>query len=179
MKRVIVLLAIVGMLADVGPAALIGWEAEDGSSFSGTVSARLGADFNPALSDAGALGGAYITSETDGGGGSPGTDARTVSYSIDFAEAGTYDLYARLGSFLRTDLDESGQVEISDLMYLSVAWLINDNAADIAPVLGDQIVDLQDFAALGLQWLKMPQTHYKRSNWILICSGPVPKQIRH
>lgn len=96
MKSVIVLLAIVGMFAGVGQAALIGWEAEDGSSFSGTVSATPGADFDPALSDAGALGGACITSETDGGGGSPGTDARTVSYSINFVEAGTYDLYARL-----------------------------------------------------------------------------------
>jgi len=65
----------------------------------------------------------------------------------------------RLGSFLRADLDKSGQVEISDLMYLSGAWLTNDNTADMAPVLGDHIVDLQDFAAFGLQWLKMPQTH--------------------
>jgi hypothetical protein len=29
----------------------------------------------------------------------------------------------------------------------------------MAPVLGDHIVDLQDFAAFGLQWLKMRQTH--------------------
>lgn len=97
MKRVIVLLAILGMLAGVGQAALIGWEAEDGSSFSGTVFATPGADFDPALSDAGALGGAYITTETDGlSSNTPGSDARTVSYSIDFVEAGTYDLYARL-----------------------------------------------------------------------------------
>ena len=46
-------------------AALIGFEAEDGSSNSTTVSATLGADFDPAISDAGALNGAYITSEGD------------------------------------------------------------------------------------------------------------------
>lgn len=97
MKRVIILLAIVGLLAGVGQTALIGWEAENGSSFSGTVSASLGADFDPALSDAGALGGAYITTETDSlSGTTPGSDARTVSYSIHFTEAGTYDLYARV-----------------------------------------------------------------------------------
>ncbi len=91
------MLVIVGMLAGVGQAALIGWEAEDGSSFSGTVSATLGADFDPARSDAGALGSAYITTETDGlSSTTPGSDARTVSYTIDFVEAGTYDLYARL-----------------------------------------------------------------------------------
>ncbi len=97
MKRLIALLSIVGMLAGVGQTALIGWEAENGSSFSGTVSATLGADFDPPLSDAGALGGAYITVKTDSlSSSTPGSDARTVSYSIDFVEAGTYDLYARL-----------------------------------------------------------------------------------
>ena len=97
MKRVIVLLTFVGMLTGVGQAALIGWEAEDGSSFSGTVSAALGADFDPAQNDTGALGGAYLTSETDSlSSNTPGSDARTVNYSIHFTEAGTYDLYARL-----------------------------------------------------------------------------------
>ena len=97
MKKVIVSLAIVGMLSAIGQAALIGWEAEDGSSFSGTVSATLGADFTPAHNDEAALGSTYITSETDSlESNMPGSDARTASYSIDFAQAGTYDLYARL-----------------------------------------------------------------------------------
>ena len=96
MKRVFCLLAIVGMLTSFSQAALIGWEAENGSSFSGTVSASLGSDFDPALSDAVALGGSYITTEVGGGSNTPGSDSRTVSYSIDFTEAGNYDLYARL-----------------------------------------------------------------------------------
>lgn len=97
MKKVIILVAIAGMFAGAAQAALIGWEAEDGTSASGTVSATLGAEFDPPLNDPGALGGAYITTETGSpSGNTPASDARTVSYSIDFTEAGTYDLYARL-----------------------------------------------------------------------------------
>ena len=77
-------------------AALIGFNAEDGSSESGNVVATLGADFDPALSDSGTLGGQYITSETDGGGDGPGTAARVASYDVTFAEAGSYDLYAKV-----------------------------------------------------------------------------------
>lgn len=77
-------------------AALIGFEAENGSSVTTTVAASLGADFDPPQSDPGASGGAYITTETDGGGNTPGSDPRTVSYDVTFLEAGTYDLYARL-----------------------------------------------------------------------------------
>ncbi len=78
-------------------AALIGFNAEDGSSVTTTVTASLGDDFNPPQGDAStSVGGAYITAETTGGGDSPGSAARTATYTVNFPEAGTYDLYARV-----------------------------------------------------------------------------------
>jgi hypothetical protein len=65
---------------------------------------------------------------------------------------------AWLGNFLRADFNQSGQVEIADLLYLAGAWLTNDSTADMAPIGGDNIVDLTDFAAFADQWLKIPQT---------------------
>ncbi|MGE9267987.1 MAG: hypothetical protein ACQKBY_07810 [Verrucomicrobiales bacterium] len=84
------------LLAANSPAALIGFNAADGSSVTTTVTATLGADFDPALSDPAALGGSYITIESDGGGTTPGNANRTAQYNIFFSEAGTYHLYARL-----------------------------------------------------------------------------------
>jgi hypothetical protein len=66
-------------------AAIIGFEAESGT---------LGSQFDPALTHAGALGGFYITTETNNGGSEPGTDPFTASYTFDLA-AGTYDVYVR------------------------------------------------------------------------------------
>lgn len=79
-------------------AVLIGFEAENGNSASTTVTATLGADFIPAVSDPNAYGGSYITSATDFilPATSPGDAARVVSYDVNFAEAGDYDLYGRL-----------------------------------------------------------------------------------
>lgn len=68
-------------------AALVGFEAESGT---------LGAEFDPAIADGAALGGAYITTETTGGGSSPSSADHVVTYSVTFGEAGTYDLYARI-----------------------------------------------------------------------------------
>jgi hypothetical protein len=81
----IIAMAIVGLMIGAAHADIIGFEAESGT---------LGADFDPAQTDAGALGGSYITTETTGGGDGPGTDARTVSYSI-IVPSGTYDVYIR------------------------------------------------------------------------------------
>jgi hypothetical protein len=61
---------------------------------------------------------------------------------------------AWLGNFLRADFNQSGQVEIADLLYLAGAWLTNDSTADMAPIGGDNIVDLTDLAAFAEQWLK-------------------------
>ncbi len=80
-------------------ADLLGFNAEDGSSDTATVVATLGSDFAPAITNVidGALGNAYITTETDTvNNGYPGTVARVASYNVTFPEAGTYDVYARL-----------------------------------------------------------------------------------
>lgn len=61
---------------------------------------------------------------------------------------------AWLGNFLRADFNESGQVEIADLLYLAGAWLTNDVTADLSPVGGDNTVDMTDYAAFTDQWLK-------------------------
>ena len=42
------------------------------------------------------VGVSYVTVSTDGAGGNPGSGARVASYSVTFAEAGVYQLYARL-----------------------------------------------------------------------------------
>jgi hypothetical protein len=70
-------------------AALIGFNAEDGSS--------LGAEFDPAKGDVGnALGDEYIAIENEGGGEDPGSADRVASYTVTFTEAGAYDLYGRV-----------------------------------------------------------------------------------
>lgn len=71
-------------------AVVIGFEAESGT---------LGAEFDPAIADAEASGGFYITTETDnpdGGTTIPGSDAATATYTFDLA-AGTYDVYVKAG----------------------------------------------------------------------------------
>jgi hypothetical protein len=91
MKKNIILTLAVAAMASIAfttsaSAGIIGFEAESGT---------LGADFDPALADATALGGFYITTETDKTTGiNPETEARTVSYSLTVA-AGTYDVYVR------------------------------------------------------------------------------------
>ena len=65
-------------------AAIVGFEAESGT---------LGIHFDPAIADVAALGGEYITSSVDQG----GTGANNVvTYSVTFAETGTYDLYGKI-----------------------------------------------------------------------------------
>jgi len=81
-----VAMGIVGMTIGAANADIIGFEAESGT---------LGADFDPALADATALGGFYITTESnESSANSPLTDVRTVSYSLT-VPAGTYDVYVR------------------------------------------------------------------------------------
>lgn len=89
------LLSAVMLLSMAGwaHAAIIGFEAESGT---------LGSEFDPAQSDVGALGGSYITTETNNvtpSGIAPNSDAFTVSYSLN-VPAGTYNIYirARIGN---------------------------------------------------------------------------------
>ena len=87
-NRIRPLAAVMGAFAlavSSSHAAIIAFEAESGT---------LGDDFDPAQADAGALGGFYITTETNGTGTAPGTEARTVSYSLT-VPVGTYDVYVR------------------------------------------------------------------------------------
>lgn len=78
-------------------AIVIGFEAENGDSVTTTVTATIGADYLPADSDLAALGGQYLDRAGNGEtGGFPGTAANLLSYDVNFAEAGEYDLYARL-----------------------------------------------------------------------------------
>jgi len=91
MKTILPLAAFAGLAltASSSHAAIIAFEAESGT---------LGSEFDPAQADAGALGGIYITTETNNQNNptstSPNTDAFTTSYSLNVA-AGTYDVYVR------------------------------------------------------------------------------------
>jgi len=86
----------VGPMVGGADAALVGFNAEDGSSVTTNVTANLGDQWTPAESDPNALGSSFITPATSPGGGSPQFEDEAVSYDIDFAEAGEYDLHARL-----------------------------------------------------------------------------------
>lgn len=66
---------------------------------------------------------------------------------------------AWLGNYLRSDFDNDGRVALKDLLYLAEAWLSDDSLADMVPVGGDGIVDMDDFAWFGSQVLKTPQVH--------------------
>jgi hypothetical protein len=66
---------------------------------------------------------------------------------------------AWVGNFLRADFDQNGQVDIQDLLYMSAAWLTNDAIADMIPVGGDNIVDMEDLAGFALHWLRHPEVH--------------------
>ena len=59
-----------------------------------------------------------------------------------------------LGNTLRADFNENGTVALEDIRYLADVWLTADEKGDLAPVGGDGIVDLYDFAGFALQWLK-------------------------
>lgn len=63
-----------------------------------------------------------------------------------------------LGSSLRADFDENGTVDLGDIRYLANVWLTDDEKGDLAPIGGDGVVDLSDFAGFALQWLKRPQS---------------------
>jgi len=76
-------------------AAIVGFEAESGT---------LGANFDPAIADAAALGGEYITTEVNQGGI---VAANIVTYSVNFAETGTYDLYGKIYIGAQGALDDS------------------------------------------------------------------------
>lgn len=72
-------------IAGSANAAIVGFEAESGS---------LGSEFDPAQADALALGGFFITTETNNPVSAPGADPFTASYTLNLA-AGTYDVYVR------------------------------------------------------------------------------------
>ena len=92
MKKI--LLAALFALPLMTNAALIGFNAEDGSSETCTVSVTLGAEFSIG-SGGGALGGQYIE-WVNGGGVAPETADRVSTYEITFEEPGVYELYARV-----------------------------------------------------------------------------------
>lgn len=87
MKKLLLTSTAVVILAagSVHAETIIGFEAESGT---------LGSQFDPALANVDALGGFYITTETDNPGTIPGSDAFTASYTFDLP-AGTYDVYVR------------------------------------------------------------------------------------
>lgn len=124
------------LLAASSHAALIGWQAEDGASNSGTVSlVSLGDDFDPPVSDIpGALGGSYISTETGGDSNVPGTAARMATYNIDL-DAGSYDLYARV--FVASDAflgnGGSGGAPSNDSMFYAREFGIADPTSDSTP----------------------------------------------
>jgi endo-1,4-beta-xylanase len=84
-RKTLSVLAVIAMAGSAHAATVIGFEAESGT---------LGSQFDPALADAAALGGFYITTETNNPVNAPGSDPFTVSYSLD-VPAGTYDVYVR------------------------------------------------------------------------------------
>jgi len=63
--------------------------------------------------------------------------------------AATFDV------FLRADINMNGCVDVADLTILCEQWLQppDDPSADIAPIGGDDFIDLSDFALLSTQWL--------------------------
>ena len=61
-----------------------------------------------------------------------------------------------LGRRFFADFDGDGAVDLSDLLYLTDAWLTPNAAADITPIGGDGRVDLDDFRVFAEQWLRMP-----------------------
>ncbi|MCA9259741.1 MAG: autotransporter-associated beta strand repeat-containing protein, partial [Planctomycetales bacterium] len=89
-------MAVVAASNSASYAALIGFEAESGASATTSVSTTLGSDFIPALNDNGALGGQYLTRSGNGGLTTPDFASNVLSYDVTFAEAGEYDLYARI-----------------------------------------------------------------------------------
>lgn len=82
MKKLLTMIALAAV-AGSASAAIIGFEAEDGTLGSGWTTGNV---------DAGAIGGTYVTSPRVTG--AP-IASRTASYSVDLAAATTYDLYVR------------------------------------------------------------------------------------
>lgn len=52
------------------------------------------------------------------------------------------------------DIDADGAIDLGDLAALVGAWLTDTPAADIYPALGDNWIDLLDFALLSSVWLQ-------------------------
>ncbi len=130
MKTILPLAAFAGLAltASSSHAAIIAFEAESGT---------LGADFDPALADATALGGFYITTETNqGSGDSPTTDVRTVSYSLN-VPAGTYDVYVRA----RIAVNNS-----DDSFFYAKAF------GDADPAVDAEWQKMNDLSGRGLPW---------------------------
>lgn len=61
-----------------------------------------------------------------------------------------------VGECLRADLNCDGWVDLADLAELSEAWGTSSMAAEMAPVGGDGIVDLDDLSAFVRHWLTGP-----------------------
>ncbi|MHC5183790.1 MAG: carbohydrate-binding protein [Planctomycetota bacterium] len=78
----------------------------------------------------------------------------TMSQTPDgatLAPAGSsVDLEISLG--IRGDLDVDGTVDSVDLGIMAGEWLSTGTVADIEPIGGDNIVNLQDFATLAFNW---------------------------
>ena len=135
MKKLLTMIALAAV-AGSASAALIGFEAESGT---------LGSSFDPAIADAAASGGQYITSEVNDT-GAPGASHNMVTYSVTFAEADTYDLYGRIYIGAAGSLDDSFHYG-SD--FATTSW-VKVNGIDITQPNGVAIeeyvwVNLSDF----------------------------------
>jgi hypothetical protein len=108
-----------------------------------------------------------LTLKIDGPGASitkvyPQTDRRNLIRILCGGSASYYNGTAafdsivwKVSSAVPGDLNNSGKVDLSDLMILSGQWLQSgDLSADIYPDLGDQQVNLADFAVMAENWMK-------------------------
>lgn len=61
-----------------------------------------------------------------------------------------------VGQCLRADLNCDGWVDLADLAGLAAGWRTGSAAADMAPIGGDGIVDMDDLSAFVWHWLTEP-----------------------
>ncbi|NLH17938.1 MAG: hypothetical protein GX455_15280 [Phycisphaerae bacterium] len=107
-----------------------------------------------------------LTLKVDGPGASivklyPQTDRRNLIRILCGGSASYYNGTAafdsivwKVSSAVPGDLNNSGKVDLDDLIILSGQWLQSgDLSADVYPESGDQQVNLADFAVLAAQWL--------------------------